>query len=57
MGEHGRLDMDRLRRYTSPFTGNRFYVWGPPPMIRSAVALLKQAGVDSRYVHRESFAL
>lgn len=57
LGEQGRLDDERLRRYTSPFTGNRFYVCGPPPMIRSAVALLNQAGVDSRCVHSELFAL
>jgi predicted ferric reductase len=56
-GERGRLDADRLLRYAGPFTANRFYVCGPPPMIRSAVALLNQVGVDSRYIHKESFAL
>lgn len=57
VGEQGRLDMARLRRYASPIMGTRFYVCGPPPMIWSAVALLEQAGVDSRHVHSELFAL
>lgn len=57
-GERGRLDVDRLERYATPSCRDaHIYLCGPPPMIRSTLALLHTMGVSDARIHCELFAL
>ncbi|MBY0493880.1 MAG: ferredoxin reductase family protein [Cyanobacteria bacterium] len=57
VGERGRLDVERLQRYSGPVGACRFYVCGPPPMMRNAVLMIAECGAGVRNIHTERFAL
>ena len=56
-GEVGRLTRTMLERLVPDLHGREIFVCGPPPYLESVLALLDEAGVDPRRVHRESFVL
>ena len=50
----GRIDLALLRR-TLPHGRHQFYVCGPPPMMQSLVAALREWGVQDADIHFEAF--
>lgn len=56
-GEKGRLNGGVLNRNLGSFEGVEFYICGPPPMMDAISAELLTAGVASRDIHMERFAL
>jgi predicted ferric reductase len=56
-GERGRVSARLLERHLSTLEEAAFYVCGPPPMMDSVVTELLLAGVSSRCIHMEKFAL
>jgi uncharacterized protein len=50
----GHLDLDLLRR-SLPHGGHQFYVCGPPSMMQSLLAALREWGVAQRDIHAEAF--
>lgn len=55
-GEKGRIDRDRVARLVPDVAEREVFLCGPPPMMKAALALLRQLGVRSR-PHHERFAL
>jgi predicted ferric reductase len=56
-GERGRIDRPMIEQYTGGLQGKVFYLCGPPPMMNALAAMLIDAGVASRHVRTERFAL
>lgn len=51
------LSAEHLRRLTPDFPAREVYICGPPAMMRLIKENVSRAGVPSRYIHTESFAL
>ena len=56
-GDVGRLSRTMVERLVPDLHEREIFVCGPPPYLESVLALLDEAGVDPRRVHRESFVL
>jgi predicted ferric reductase len=56
-GEGGRIDRQIIERYVGDLHDKVFYLCGPPPMMNSLAAMLFDAGVPSRLIRTERFAL
>jgi predicted ferric reductase len=56
-GEKGRIDRKMIERYIDDLHDRVFYLCGPPPMMNALAAMLIDAGVPSRLVRTERFAL
>ncbi len=51
------LSPEHLRQLAPDFPTREVYICGPPAMMRLATENVRRAGVPSRYIHSESFAL
>jgi len=56
-GERGIIDAGVLRRYVEDFQAGRFFVCGPPAMMRDVVRALLDLGVPKQRILRERFSL
>ena len=56
-GETGRLDADRILRYTRGHAGKVFYLCAPPPMTASLGRALKQKGIPRRNLRTDFFSI
>ncbi|HBF34497.1 TPA: hypothetical protein DDW35_08025 [Candidatus Sumerlaeota bacterium] len=56
-GEHGFIDIDRIKHLVPDFLERDIYLCGPPPMMQLTVAFLKKAGGHSNQIYYERFAL
>ena len=56
-GEKGVLDKEMLRRYVGNNPSGRFFICGPPPMMRAVERSLSDLGVSGKRILSERFAL
>jgi len=56
-GEKGYVDGEKIKRLVPDVAQRDVYLCGPPPMMASIVASLKQMGVPSGQIHYERFSL
>jgi len=54
-GERRKIDLEFLRHYTADFSSNRFYLCGPPGMVKALTDTLSGAGLDAGDIRSESF--
>jgi len=56
-GEKGYVDGEKLRKYVGNVGSSRFYLCGPPVMMKKLESALLGIGVPKRRIHYERFAL
>jgi predicted ferric reductase len=57
-GERGRLDEDKIKRFSGPeLTGRAFYVCAPPELMDQTIWTLRKAHVPAARIHFEHFSL
>ena len=56
-GEKGYIGKEIIRRYVQNITGSRFFLCGPPVMMKKIEGALRSIGVHRTRIHYERFAL
>lgn len=56
-GEKGRINKQKITRLAPDCTKRDIYLCGPPPMMKSVIAILKDIGVSPKQIHYEKFSL
>lgn len=54
--EHGRIDLEKITRLVPDVKERDIYLCGPPPMMKSLVAILKSLGAKNSQIHYEKFS-
>jgi predicted ferric reductase/mono/diheme cytochrome c family protein len=56
-GEKGRIDVEKLKKYTSPLREPQCFICGPAPMLATMIRTLRELGVPKNRIHYEQFSL
>jgi predicted ferric reductase/mono/diheme cytochrome c family protein len=56
-GEKGRIDADKLKKYTSHLKEPQCFICGPPPMLAAMIRTLRELGIPKNRIHYEYYSL
>jgi predicted ferric reductase len=56
-GEKGRIDAEKLKKYTSHLKEPQCFICGPPPMLAAIIRTLRELGIPKNRIHYEYYSL